>query len=89
MFNNIGGKIKGLAKFLCWAGIIICVILGFMFIAGSNAGYYYYYSREAMIVFGVLIMVGGSIISWLSSLFLYGFGELVENTSIIRRKMDD
>lgn len=89
MFNNIGGKIKGLAKFMCWVGIIICVILGFLIISSSYSGYYYYYSRQGMIVIGVLIMVGGSIISWLSSLLIYGFGELVENTSIIRRKMND
>ena len=28
MFNNIGGKIKGLAKFVCWLGIIGSSIWG-------------------------------------------------------------
>ena len=26
MFDDIGGKIKGLANFVCWAGIILSVI---------------------------------------------------------------
>ena len=28
MFENIGGKIKGLAKVVCWIGIILSVITG-------------------------------------------------------------
>ena len=39
MFSNIGGKIKGLAKFFCWLGIIASVIAGVgMMILGDQGG---------------------------------------------------
>ena len=36
MFNNIGAKIKGLAKVLTWLGIIVSVIAGFTVIFSGN-----------------------------------------------------
>ena len=71
MFDNIGGKIKGLASFLTWIGIIASVITGIIFIADDAGG------------MGFLLIILGPLASWLSSLLLYGFGELIENTSII------
>ena len=79
MFNNIGGKIKGLAKFLCWLGIIACVILGVLLIMSARNGYGY--TDTTTIVYGILVIVFGSILSWIGSFVLYGFGELVDNSS--------
>ena len=71
MFNNIGGKIKALAKVICWIGIIASVIGGIgMMIAD-----------EDMILYGLFTAVGGALISWIGSFFTYGFGELIDNTS--------
>lgn len=33
---------------------------------------------------GLITMVGGSLIAWLSTLTLYGFGELIEDTKAIK-----
>ena len=71
MFDNIGGKIKTLAKVICWIGIITSVITGIVFAI----------SDDDMILYGLLIAVGGSLISWIGSFFTYGFGELIENSS--------
>ncbi len=76
MFSNVGGKIKILAKITAWIGIVICVIYGFVMLV----------SVEDMALVGLLIMTVGSLLSWISALVLYGFGELVENSTIIANK---
>ena len=71
MFDNIGEKVKGLAIFLCWGGIILSIILGLRFFGVG-------------IIYGVLTMVLGSISSWISSWIIYAIGEIAENTQIKR-----
>ena len=78
MFDDIGGKIKGLATFICWVGIIVCVILGIVMIVNATGGYR---TDGGMVVAGILIIVIGSLLSWVGSFVLYGFGELVENST--------
>lgn len=78
MFNNVGGKIKTLAKIAAWIGIAICVIYGFVMLV----------SMEDMALIGLLIMTVGSLASWISALVLYGFGELIENSGIIANKKE-
>lgn len=80
MYSNIGKKIKVLAKVLAWIGIAASVISGLgMMIASSRAG-------DAMAFIGFLTMILGSLLSWVSSFVLYGFGELVENSAVIAGK---
>lgn len=74
MFKNIGGKIKGLAKVNCIVGIAISVVVGIGMIDSGN---------DAMIAVGVLVMIVGLLVSWIGSFFVYGFGELIENTTVI------
>lgn len=72
MFNNIGEKIKKLSATLAIIGIIFSVTIGiFIGVLGGNS-------------IGVLIAIAGSFISWISSFFSYGFGELVSNSTKIR-----
>ena len=71
MFNNIGSKIKGYAEFTTWIGIIISVVIGAIILFTSS------------LVGGLVIALVGSLVSWISSIFLYGFGQLVENSDII------
>lgn len=71
-FENIGSKIKTLAVILTVVGIVASVLIG-MFMLTVNAGY------------GLLIMIVGSLISWVSSFFTYGFGELIEKTTEISK----
>lgn len=71
-FDNIGGKIKGLAKFIFAILTIIELLGGFFFlIEGNNE------------IIGLLIIVGGPILAWINSWLLYGFGQLIENSDII------
>lgn len=77
MFDNVGGKIKGVARFVTWLGIIASVI-GFFILVVSDT---------IMLAFAVLIV--GCVVSWLSSLTLYGFGQLVENSdSMVRMNVN-
>lgn len=78
MFSNMGGKIKALAKVVCWVGIIASVITGF-----SMCGY------RGTAVTGIIVMIVGSLSAWIGSFVLCGFGEMVEATmetrDILRR----
>lgn len=74
MFENIGGKLKGLAYFLCIIGIIFSIFYGFYLIF-SDRGIY-----DVSGTVGVLYLVFGPLISWVSAWALYGIGEAVENS---------
>ena len=74
MFENIGGKIKILAKVICWIGIIASVISAIALWTADSS-----YSPTIALGFGVLI--GGCLASWIGSFFAYGFGELVDYAS--------
>lgn len=78
MFKNIGGKIKGLAKVICYVGIAISVIAGIFMIGFGSS-----YNGDTMIAMGCVVMIVGSLVSWIDSFFAYGFGELIENTTVI------
>ncbi|MBR6806863.1 MAG: SHOCT domain-containing protein [Clostridia bacterium] len=83
MYNNIGGKIKGLAVFLAWVGIILSILSGIGILSTtSKVGYY---SDSDLIsgagsLVGLITIVVGCLLSWVGSLVLYGFGQLVENS---------
>ncbi len=82
MFDNIGKKIKGLAKVFCVLGIIFSVIYGgWIMIKGFNS------PGDDLFFKGVLILVAGCLSSWLSVFLLYGFGELIDKTSSIEKMM--
>ena len=73
MYTNIGGKIKMLAK-------ILCVLLSIIFVVYGICVFATFYQMRGM---GILIMIGGPLLSWVSSFFAYGFGELIEKTTVI------
>ena len=81
MFDNIGGKIKALAKVLCWLGIIASVISGIAIIVMASQNRY---SSGTGVVSGLLTIVLGCLGSWIGSFFTYGFGQLIENTDRIK-----
>ena len=70
MFENIGGKIKTLAKVFCALGIVVSVISGVLL-----------FSYDFFI--GLITLVLGSVGAWISSFCLYGFGELIEKVTDI------
>lgn len=86
MYSNIGKKIKGLAVFVALVGIIASIVGGGRTIAiGYDGGYFWSTNDDFMIFIGVLIIVIGSLISWVSGFVLYGFGQLVENSDTVAR----
>ena len=72
MFNNIGGKIKGIASLSCYAGIGGSVLMGLLLLMTPFG------------VIGILVAVFGSFSAWIGSLAVYGFGQLIENSDIQR-----
>lgn len=73
MFENIGGKIKTLAMAICVLGVVASLILAVVF------------CFQADVLLGVVVLIGGCLASWVGSFCLYGFGELIEETSITRQ----
>lgn len=75
MFDNISDKMKSAATALAILGIIGSIIIGSVMIA------------ESLLV-GLLVIIVGSLSSWVSSFTLYGFGQLIENTDAISSEME-
>lgn len=77
MYDDIGSKIKGLAQVVFGLGAIISVLSGLMLATSGGT--------DGSVVAGILSMILGPVLSWLGSLCLYGFGELIEKVSEIAR----
>ena len=77
MYDNIGGKLKLLAKIIFYVQAISSAIGG-LAVAAID---------DDMVVYGLLIFLLGPLCAWVSSWFLYGFGELIETNSIIAKKI--
>ncbi|MDD5916956.1 MAG: hypothetical protein PUC63_05445 [Clostridiales bacterium] len=75
MYDNIGRKIKGLAKAIFVAQGISMAIIGIVLMCMD----------EDLILYGVLTLILGPILAWISSWLLYGFGELIDKVSDIER----
>ena len=55
MFDNIGGKIKGVARVFCWIGIIASLLIGLiMMVTGFNTP-----RGDMMVVIGLAVMIVG------------------------------
>ena len=72
MFNNVGEKIKFVAR----------AFMGAVFVISAIAGLGVIFDHEK-IGLGILIIVGGILSGWVISLFLYGFGQLVSNSDVL------
>lgn len=83
MYSNIGKKIQKLAKFSAILGMIVCVIIGSIIIKSADGPYTY---DETGVTIGIIVVIIGSVLSWVLSFVLYGFGRLVENSDIIARQ---
>ena len=93
MFNNIGRKIKTLAKVLCWIGCIFAIIIGIsMMVSGGNSSYISMngtpvsVGSSASVIMGIIVIILGVLASWIGSFAMYGFGQLVENSDKLVEK---
>lgn len=83
MYKNIGAKIKGLAKFIYLLGSITSIAYG-IFVIGSAVSFDVSFGIAGKALFiGIIIIVLGAVLSWLGSLCIYGFGELIERVTEI------
>ena len=75
MFDNVGRKIQILAMISFWVCVIVSSITGILIWIqeGELLGFFKF----------LFVAVGGSFAGWISSLFVYGFGELIENVARI------
>ena len=76
MFNWIGAKIKGLTKIICGIGIIASVVSGGILLSSSFT-----------MIAGIVVIIFGPLLSWISSFLLYGFGELIDSVMHIADMM--
>lgn len=75
MFDDIGGKIKTLAKAQFGIGAVAFCIAGIAMLSVGN------------ILAGVLTMGLGILGSWIGSFFTYGLGELLETAKELNQNM--
>ena len=73
MFDNIGKKIKILAKVVCWLGITASGITAIRIWGKSNW-------FQNTFLNGLTVLVLGCLAAWAGSFLMYGFGELLERT---------
>lgn len=85
MYSNIGKKIQRLAAVCAIIGIVASIIGGAVLIKMSDGGYYRGVD-ETLLTIGIAVIILGSLLSWVLSFVLYGFGRLVENSDIIARQ---
>lgn len=79
-FRNPGAKIKAVAPILLKILIFLDVITGIVaFITAMSVGIQGFLWGT---LYGVLICVVGAFSSWLLSLLIYAFGQLVENSAM-------
>ena len=89
MFENSGEKIVKVAKVLFWITVIASVILAFVLgWSKEYHSYHYssggYYSNEFHPVYFFSLLIGYPLVSYISTLFIIAFGELVQNSQKIK-----
>ena len=72
MFDNIGGKIKGLAKVLFGLEVISSVIVGLVLVEDTEG-------------LSLLFAIAGVLVAWISAWFIYGFGEIIDRVCEIAK----
>ena len=75
IFENVGAKIKSLAKTFLWIKFIVCLMVVLYCLSVSHT--------DSFGMLAGVIFFGGLLVSWVSSLLLYGLGELIENSTRI------
>ncbi|MBR2466782.1 MAG: hypothetical protein IKB38_07655 [Clostridia bacterium] len=78
MYTEIGKKIKLLAMVTAVVMALISVVGGFSIIAEG-------YLED--VIAGLLVMLVGVLVAWVSSWVLYGFGELIDKTVSIEERL--
>lgn len=81
-FANVGSKIKGIAKAAYILGVLASCFLGLYIIIGQSSDL----GAPISVLIGIITISFGWLASWIWSLLIYGFGELIDKTSQIADK---
>lgn len=81
MFDDAGVKIQKMAKVLAWIQIVTSIIGGVFMVLGALINLE---DLWWMLFLAPVVTAIGCVSAWLSVIVLYGFGELVENSSAPR-----
>lgn len=88
MFEEVGKKIKGVAKVFCWIGIITSFLIPLNIVLNMlNESHGSKGEKVISLIICMAVLIIGPILAWLSSLVLYGFGELVDKADSIDNKL--
>ena len=66
MYENIGGKVKGLAIFMAFAVTVYGIVEGILFV------------KYGEVLTGIILFILSPIIGWISSWVLYAIGEVAD-----------
>lgn len=78
MYKNVGKKIMVLAQVLAWVLLIAGIIVGIVYLSDST-------SQNNLV--GWIGIVAG-VVFFMSSWFMYGFGQLVDDANKIKNKLE-
>lgn len=83
MYENIGRKIKFFAAVFGYGGVIVSIIGGIVWtvILADNS-----YTDDYAFI-GIVVGVIAAFLFWVGQFLIYGFGELIDQTTQINRKM--
>ncbi len=103
MFRRVGRTIKVVSQIFMWIGILYFIFLGVALITDPTIlltvdltpelnSMLYKLTDQELALFsattGIVLLVVGILFSWLSTLFLYGFGQLIDNSDKLVSKKD-
>ena len=83
LFDYTSGKIKLVAKIYFWVGAVVVALAG---LVGFIVGIVDRDVVSALVCFFAIPI--GVLACWVSSLMIYGFGRIVENTDEIRYRLE-
>ena len=83
MYENIGEKIKFVAKAIFALGSIGTFILGIVLMAADTSVAKGSKLDTIYLTVGILLVILGPVFSWLASVPIYGFGELIDKATAI------
>ena len=78
MYRHVGRKIMVVAKIFAWIGIIACILGGLGMMAMNSD----------LAIPGIVLAVVGSLLSWVNSFVLCGFGQLIDNTDELLSELE-
>ena len=77
LYDDIGSKIKNLAKWIFVGETISAIIVGIVMLTNT---------KVVDDLLGIIIIVLGTVIAWISSWSFYAFGQLVEDVHDIKNQ---